>query len=432
MQDYENIEIRSEEVQEILGTPPGWMARYGTLFAFIVVVVAGWVGFLLKYPDTVESQITVTTTDPPKRLVTETRGRVKTVMANNEEVVAAGEVLVVFDNNASLEDVMTLELAIMGVGNAPSDSTLLAFSLPGNVVLGELKDELYDFYRRQQDLRQYLSNPYDNFNLQQLNKELGKIQSMIRSDQGRWANIDRQIESVEKRLRREEQLSQENLLAEERVSKTREELLSLRRAREGIESSIKSKELDIEGIRSEMTGVRQVTKEGRQEAAIAMRESFQALQKAVEEWKRKFVISSPIDGIVSFNLESISEQQFVEADREIGVVVPLKRQKTKGFVQVDMSRSGKIRPGQKVIVRLDSYSYAEYGAIEARVEKKSQVPIEGKIIIEIGFKEDLVTTLGKRIEPSREMKGNAVIITNDKRFIERVFEQVRSTVSQEG
>lgn len=353
-------------------------------------------------------------------------------MVNNEEVVAAGEVLVVFDNNASLEDVMTLELAIMGVGNAPSDSTLLAFSLPGNVVLGELKDELYDFYRRQQDLRQYLSNPYDNFNLQQLNKELGKIQSMIRSDQGRWANIDRQIESVEKRLRREEQLSQENLLVEERVSKTREELLSLRRAREGIESSIKSKELDIEGIRSEMTGVRQVTKEGRQEAAIAMRESFQALQKAVEEWKRKFVISSPIDGIVSFNLESISEQQFVEADREIGVVVPLKRQKTKGFVQVDMSRSGKIRPGQKVIVRLDSYSYAEYGAIEARVEKKSQVPIEGKIIIEIGFKEDLVTTLGKRIEPSREMKGNAVIITNDKRFIERVFEQVRSTVSQEG
>ncbi|MCB0564678.1 MAG: HlyD family efflux transporter periplasmic adaptor subunit [Phaeodactylibacter sp.] len=432
MQEYENIEIRSEEVQEILGTPPGWMARYGTLFAFVVVVVVGWVGFLIKYPDTVESGITVTTTDPPKRLVTETRGRVKTVMAKNEQVVSAGQVLIVFDNNANLEDVLTLETAIMAVGNSPSDSTLLSFYLPGNVVLGELKDELYDFYRRQQDLRQYLSNPYDNLNLQQLNKELGKIQSMIRSDRERWANIDRQIESVEGRLRREEQLSRENLLAQDKVSRTREEILSLRRAREGIESSIKNKELDIDGIRSEMGGVQQVTKEGRQEAAIALRESFQALQKAVEEWKRKFVISSPIDGIVSFNLESISEQQYVESDREIGVVVPMKRQKTKGFVQVDMSRSGKIRPGQKVIVRLDSYSYAEYGAIEATVEKKSQVPIEGKIIVEVSFKKDLVTTLGKRIEPSREMKGDAVIITNDKRFIERVFERVRSRVVQEG
>ncbi|MCB9265702.1 MAG: HlyD family efflux transporter periplasmic adaptor subunit [Lewinellaceae bacterium] len=432
MNEYENIEIRSEEVQEILGTPPGWMARYGTLFAFVAIVVVGWVGFLLKYPDTVEASITITTTDPPKRLVTETRGRVKKVLAKNEQEVEAGQVLIVFDNNASLEDVMTLENAIMAVGNTPSDSTLLAFSLPGNVVLGELKDELYSFYRRQQDLNQFLSNPYDNLNLQQLNKELGKVQSMIRSDRERWATIGRQIESVEKRLRREEQLSRENLLAEERVSRTREELLSLRRSREGIEASIKSKELDMDGIRSEMSGVRQVTKEGREEAAIAMRESFQALQKAVEEWKRKFVISSPIKGIVSFNLESISEQQYVEADREIGVVVPLMRQKTKGFVQVDMSRSGKIHSGQKVIVKLDSYSYAEYGAIEAKVDKKSQVPIEGKIIIEIGFRDELVTTLGKRIEPSREMKGDAIIITNDKRFIERVFERVRSKVTPEG
>lgn len=432
MQDYEKIEIRSEEVQEILGTPPGWMARYGTLFAFVVVVVAGWVGFLLKYPDTVKSEVTVTTTDPPKRLVTESRGRVKKVLKNNEEEVSAGQVLIVFDNNASLEDILTLETAIMAVGNTPTDSTLLAFSLPGNVVLGELKDELYDFYRRQQDLRQYLENPYDNLTITQLDKELGKIQSMIRSDRERWATIDRQIESVEKRLRREEQLSQENLLAEERVSRTREEILSLRRAREGIESSIKSKELDIEGIRSEMSGVRQVTKEGHQEAAIALRESFQKLQKEVEEWKRRYVISSPIDGIVSFNLESISEQQYVEGGREIGVVVPMIRQKTKGFVQVDMSRAGKIRPGQKVIVKLDSYSYAEYGAIEATVEKKSQVPIDGNIIVEIGFKEDLVTTLGKRIEPSREMKGQATIITNDKRFIERIFERVRSKVIQEG
>ncbi|MCO6488863.1 MAG: hypothetical protein J5I98_10620 [Phaeodactylibacter sp.] len=432
MQDYEKIEIRSEEVQEILGTPPGWMARYGTLFAFVVVVVVGWVGFLLKYPDTVKSEITVTTTDPPKRLVTESRGRVKKVLKNNEEEVSAGQVLIVFDNNASLEDILTLETAIMAVGNTPTDSTLLAFSLPGNVVLGELKDELYDFYRRQQDLKQYLENPYDNLTITQLDKELGKIQSMIRSDRERWATIDRQIESVEKRLRREEQLSQENLLAEERVSRTREEILSLRRAREGIESSIKSKELDIEGIRSEMSGVRQVTKEGHQEAAIALRESFQKLQKEMEEWKRRYVISSPIDGIVSFNLESISEQQYVEGGREIGVVVPMIRQKTKGFVQVDMSRAGKIRPGQKVIVKLDSYSYAEYGAIEATVEKKSQVPIDGNIIVEIGFKEDLVTTLGKRIEPSREMKGEATIITNDKRFIERIFERVRSKVIQEG
>lgn len=432
MEEHEHIEIRSEEVQEILGTPPGWMARYGTLFAFVVVVIVGWVGFLVKYPDTIEEPVTVTTSDPPKRLVTESRGRVKAVMARNEQEVEAGEVLIVFENNASLEDVLSLETAIIAVGNDPSDSTLLNFSPPANMVLGELKDELFEFYRRQQDLRQYLSNPYGDFNIQQLRNEMGKLQNMIRSDRGRWASIGREIELVENRLQKEEQLSRENLLAGEQVTKTREGLLSLRRTQEAIEASIRSKELDIEGIQSEMSGVRQVTKEGRQDAAIAMRESFQALQKAVEEWKRQFVISSPIKGIVSFNMESISEQQFVPADREIGVVVPLKRQRTKGFIQADMSKAGKIRRGQKVVIKLDSYSYAEYGAIEAFVEKKGQVPIDGNILVEIGFEDELITTLGRRIEPSREMKGKATIITNDKRFIERVFESVRSRVAQEG
>ena len=72
MEELDRMEIRSEEVQEILGTPPGWLVRWGTIVAFAALVVLGWIGFWIQYPDIVEARIRVTSTDPPKRLIAET------------------------------------------------------------------------------------------------------------------------------------------------------------------------------------------------------------------------------------------------------------------------------------------------------------------------------------------------------------------------
>lgn len=436
MMENENIEIRSEEVQEILGTPPGWMTRYGTLILLVALVVAGYIGFLVKYPDTVESTVRISSTDPPKRLVTQFRGRVKMIRVKNESRVRKGEVLIVFDNianigEANIADVLTLENAVIAAGG-PDDSTLQAFKVPDDLVLGELKNSLFEFYRRQDELKYFLSDPYDKYSLEQLRRELRKLQSMAASDRERMNSINRQIEIVEGRLRREEGLSRENLLAEERVERTRESLNNLKRARESVESSIKSRELDMDRIRAEMTGVRAGSRENQEEAVSALRESFQSLRRDLNAWKEKYVISSPIDGIVSLDMENISEQQFIEEGREIGVVVPLNERETRGVIQLELARSAKVRPGQKVVVQLDSYSVAEYGALLGEVKEKSQVPIDGKITVEVAFPRGLVTTLGRRIEPAQEMPGKATIITSDKRLIERVFENIRGAVSQEG
>ena len=41
----ENPELRSEDVQEILGTPPHWLVRWGTtvvLAGFVMILCAAW------------------------------------------------------------------------------------------------------------------------------------------------------------------------------------------------------------------------------------------------------------------------------------------------------------------------------------------------------------------------------------------------------
>ncbi|TXB63576.1 HlyD family efflux transporter periplasmic adaptor subunit [Phaeodactylibacter luteus] len=425
MQEHEDLEIRSEEVQEVLGTPPSWMVQYGTLLAFLVILVLGYLSYFIEYPVMVEAGISVTSTDPPKRLVTNSSGRVASILVENESEVEADDIIVVLKSNARFEDVLSLESAMLSLGT-PSDSALLAFQVPESLMLGGLKETLFDFYRKQKTLQQYESNPYDKLSMDQLSRELSKIRRIIVSDKGRINNLDRQVEMVENRLQREEGLSQENLLAQGRVAKTREDLLALKRMRESIESSIKNRELEMERIRAEMDGVKAGSLEGKKQASVSIRESFAELQRAVEDWFFRYVITAPVDGIVSLYLEKITEQQFVEEGWEIGVVVPNKQEKAKGTIWLPVAIASPVEEGQEVVVRFSSYPSLEFGAVIGRVASKSQVPINNQVSITVSFPKGLVTEFGREIDASQEMKGEARIILQDKRLIERIFEHFRS------
>ncbi|MGI9161200.1 MAG: hypothetical protein ACR2K1_15755 [Saprospiraceae bacterium] len=88
--DEHQIELRSDEVQEILGTPPGWLIRWGTtaaLFTFAVLLAAGW---MLRYPDLIKAKIVLTTGNPPVALVARSDGNFVRVMVHDLVMVAKG------------------------------------------------------------------------------------------------------------------------------------------------------------------------------------------------------------------------------------------------------------------------------------------------------------------------------------------------------
>lgn len=425
MKEQEEISLRSEEVQEILGTPPGWMTRWGSLFALVIIVLLAWVGYFFKYPDTVKSNISVVSTDPPKRLVTPQAGRIKLVRVANESKVSKDEVLLMFDNGANLEDVLTYETALLASPD-PSDSVLINFKVASNLVLGELKNDLFNFYQLQDELKRYQKyNPYNNLDYKQLRREKSKIEELIRGDKGRLRGTALQIKSIEERLSKEKQLYSERLIAEDRVNKTEESLLNLLRIRESIESGIKTRELDIDRINAEMSGVKELNSENREAALVALRESFRKMQQNMQDFRNRYLISSPINGIVSFDMEAISEQQYIEAGKVIGQVVPIEQIETKGTISLEAGKAEKVRAGQKVVIEFDGYSSAEYGAVVAYVSSKTQLPFENNINIEVDFPRGLETAYGITLEQSQEMRGKATIITTEKRFLVRLFENIR-------
>jgi hypothetical protein len=56
----DNIELRSESVQDILTQPPHWMIRWGNTIIFIILLLILVMSYIIKYPEFVPAPIVVT------------------------------------------------------------------------------------------------------------------------------------------------------------------------------------------------------------------------------------------------------------------------------------------------------------------------------------------------------------------------------------
>ncbi|WP_372474199.1 HlyD family secretion protein [Capnocytophaga sp. ARDL2] len=95
-------------------------------------------------------------------------------------------------------------------------------------------------------------------------------------------------------------------------------------------------------------------------------------------------------------------------------------------MQISAINSGKVRAGQKVLIKLDNYRYQEYGIIEGKVHNVSlTTDSQGNYFVDVILPNGLQTSYNKTLIFDKELKGTAEIVTEDLRLLERVFYQFR-------
>jgi hypothetical protein len=102
-----------------------------------------------------------------------------------------------------------------------------------------------------------------------------------------------------------------------------------------------------------------------------------------------------------------------------------------GKVKAVAQNSGKIKIGQDVNIRLANYPDRQFGVLKGKVKSISLTPDkEGNLLIDISLPKDLTTSYKKEIQFQQEMSGNADIITEDLRLIERLLYQFKSMLNK--
>src|SRR3569623_1707218 len=96
-----NDETRhTEEMQDIIGAPPGWLLRWGISLFFAVLVLIVVLGALIKYPDIVNAQLKVDSPNSPKPVVAKVSGKLVQLLVNENQMVKAGEPLAYLESTA--------------------------------------------------------------------------------------------------------------------------------------------------------------------------------------------------------------------------------------------------------------------------------------------------------------------------------------------
>ena len=108
MKNNKDIELRSEEVQEVMGQVPAWIVRWGITLLFLVVVALLVGSCFFKYPDVITADMTLTGQHPATAVVTRAAGKIQELLVRDNRPVRQGDWLAVIENHADTDDAIYL------------------------------------------------------------------------------------------------------------------------------------------------------------------------------------------------------------------------------------------------------------------------------------------------------------------------------------
>jgi multidrug efflux pump subunit AcrA (membrane-fusion protein) len=425
MAERDFVELRSDDVQEILGTPPHWLVRWGTavtLIGFVLMLTAAW---FVRYPDVINARIIITTKIPPVDLVARTEGRISKLVVKDIASVKKGQVLAVMQSTADYEDVLKLDAASKIWQRAPVDSLKVVRSIPG-LDLGELQAEYATFLQQLERFQFGSTNRSASArsNIGSINQQIKQLEQSISFDQKALKRTKNQLEIAEELLQNQQKLFDQGVIARVELEKEKTKVSDIERQYEEQEDNVLQKQNTIINLRRGINDVSLGASETYSSTTTSLLNSLSALRSAIDKWKQTYLLIAPIEGKVSLNADFVKEQQYMKQGELVLTILPPQNQEIIGRVSLPITGSGKVTENQEVVVKLDNYPYHEFGSIKGLVLKKSLVPKDDAYTILVGFKETLITSHKKEIPFSQQLQGRAEIITDNKNFLQRLAEQL--------
>jgi HlyD family secretion protein len=418
--------LYSDPVREIMGKPPRRILRWGTTIMFLVFVLFIFFAWLIRYPDTIPAPVEITTTNPPVTLVTKITGHINSFFVKEREKVNAGQLVALMETTASMKEI---ELLKQTIDTIKTPELLSSRLLPVFSELGELQGFYGIFLKNLSDLNNYVINDSYGSKIASLTDEINGIQEFISrlSVKEKLYSENQRLEA--KKYSRDSSLYVSKVIAESGLENSHQSLLRVNMELQQARLDHSAKSIELSEKRQLLQDDRITRIEEKEKLVSALRESFLNLKAQINLWENTYLLISPIEGIVSFT-KFWSANQSVVKDEPVVSIVPVNAGKFLGRINLKMERSGKVKIGSAVNIKLSGYPYLEYGMVRGVVKSKSLVPAEDAYVIEIELPEGLTTLYGKSLDFTQNMQGTAEIITENIRLIQKIVNPFRYMVSK--
>lgn len=427
-----NIELRSEEAQEVMSAVPRWILRSGISLIGVFLLLFFIGSYYFKYPDKLTAVMTLTTTSPPTEIIARATGRLDKVYVSNKQKVSANQILATIQSPANYEDIVFLDSLYYQWKMDKISINTLYFSLNSSyLLLGELQ-EVYAIFLV--SLKDYINYDQESYykNKMLLKNRRKKRQAIMSNRKNEELLInEKQIEVAKKLFNRDSILYEKNIETGENFDKSlqmylqnRQNYLNSLTAKEQIELEEIQNQEDLLDLKHEHVLVHN-------QYVSTLGTAANNLEAKIKEWKQTYILSSPVKGII--NIMSIwSNNQNVSGGDLVFIIIPENPNTPVGRAILPATGAGKIKEGQRVNVRVNNYPDQEFGFLRGRVKSISDIPDkDGNYYIEVEFPSGLTTNYGKVLPLSKQMIGSADIIIKDRRLLEYFIKPIEKLIREQ-
>lgn len=418
---------RSEEVQSIIERMPTYWTKWVALCVGVLMGIIILLGFLIKYPDTVDGQVSVTAVTAPVRLVANTNGRL-ILLQPDKTHIRQGAVISYIESGADYRHILRVDSLL----NTPVALQNEQHVLPDSLLLGDVSSAYNAFMLSRLQYERLLSS--DIYATMRQN-----LRNQINSDRQVIGNLDEELklkarilEDSEHRLRQDSILLEKQVISEQDYQQQRASHLSLKESRLNLESGRLLKQSEISRNLLEIQRIQLEEDENKEKAHSEFITQKNALANAVNLWKECYLQYSPVEGELEY-LGFWRDNSFVQSGQELFTVIPDKNS-ILGEVMIPSYGAGKVETGQTANVKINNYPYDEYGLLKGVVKSVSRITkkiettngTSDAYLVVIDFPGETTTNFGKFLPLDFESKGTAEIITKRKRLVERLFDNLKA------
>ena len=426
---YKDIELRSEEVQEVMNHISPWVVRCGITVVFVILVIILIGCWIFKYPDTLTAEVTLATEEPPAFVLAHATGKLDTLYVSNGSPVETDADLGVISNAASSEDVRWLSEQMKAWNKADYDWQKGMELFAGKrLQLGELQSSYAAFITSLTGYARFMELDYYTKKLSAEEKQLGGQRSYLHLAEREYTLIEKDVKLAQSMYDRDSILYVRNAMIASEYEESGSKYLQSLRSRESARMSLLQAEMQLVQHEENLLDIRKQAYDEEQNHRTDLKNAVEQLSAQLSAWEHSYLLKSPVSGRVTF-MTVWSRNQNVKSGETVFMVQPSDSSMVLGKALLPLQGSGKVHAGQRVHIRLNNYPDQEFGYVKGEVKSVSPAPTEeGMYVVEITLPDGLKTNYKKQLPVSRELKGTADIILADRNVLERLLAPLRKVL----
>jgi len=428
-----NLNLRQSCREKIYNYRPAWILRWGiSLFFLILLIIVVASGFI-KVPDVVPATAEITTINPPAHCISKTNGKIDSIFIKEDDPVKENEIIILIGSTTEFPAVILVEQYLHFFD---SIIKLKQFDILPNpelfrkdLVLGEIQSYYFEFLLAYNDLYNFINSGLYFVELAALEKNLKTQEEFLEKLQFKKYLLDKQFILSSNKYKRDSLMYLKGGISQSELEAGSQNILQFRANLAELDMDLITSRSAIVQTNNEINKLKMKNEiEYVQFQSMVLR-SIQLLKASIGSWKNFYVLCSPIKGFATFT-SVWTKNQNVKAGDVVFSVIPADSSLIKARLKFPVQKSGKVKNGQRVNIKLHNYPYNEFGMIVGKMDKISKIPNESFFSADVNFPVGLVTSYGDTLTNAQLLTGDAEILTDESSLLLRFFSPLKALIDE--